>query len=548
MLKRIFLSKTKTITFAAVILGGSAFISRLLGLFRDRLLAGRFGAGEELDIYFAAFRIPDFVFGIIVMGGISSVFVPVFSKYFFENEKAAWQLVSNMLNTFLLLLATACGLLAMFTPWLIGLIAPGFDGQQKELAISLTRIMFLSPIFFGLSSVFSGILHYFDRFLAYALAPIFYNLGIIFGIIFLHPLFGLTGLVYGVIFGAILHLLIQAPAVFAAGFRYSAILDFNSPGLRSIFKLMLPRIIGSAGYHINLIVITAIASTLAAGSIAIFTFANNLQYFPIGIVGASFAIAAFPTMSRAWANGTREKFVDHFSDSFRQILFLIIPISVILFFLRAQMVRLILGTGEFGWADTRLTAASLGIFCFGIFAASLVPFLARVFYSFHNTKIPVAIGLSSVGLNIILSFLFVNMLSFENAFRSFWVGFLKLQGIASIGVIGLSLALSVSTVLQFILLVFFLRQKIGRIHLSEIYNSLKKILLAGAFSGTSTYLALRAIAPFLRTDTFWGVLLQSSAAAGLGFLIYFLAAYFLKAKEIASIKISISGQFQKNAK
>ncbi|MBI2042589.1 MAG: murein biosynthesis integral membrane protein MurJ [Candidatus Nealsonbacteria bacterium] len=548
MIGGIFRSKSQSITFAAVILGGSALISRLLGLLRDRLLAGSFGASEQLDIYFAAFRIPDFVFGIIVLGGIGSVFVPVFSKYFLENEKAAWQLASNVLNAFLLLLVVACGSLAIVTPWLIGLIAPGFDGQQKELAISLTRIMFLSPVFFGLSSVFSSILHYFDRFLAYALAPIFYNMGIIFGIIFLYPLFGLIGLVYGVILGSILHLLIQAPAAFSAGFRYSAFLDFNSPGLRSIFKLMLPRIIGSAGYHINLIVITAIASTLTAGSIAIFTFANNLQYFPIGIVGASFAIAAFPTMSRAWVNGTKEKFVDHFSDSFRQILFLIIPISVIMFFLRAQIVRLILGTGEFGWADTRLTAASLGIFCFGIFAASLVPFLARVFYSLHNTKIPVAIGLASMGLNVILSFLFVNLLSFENGFQSFLIGFLKLQDIASIGVIGLPLALSIAAVFQFVLLVFFLRQKIGRIRLREVYRSLQKILAASSLAGVSTYLALQAAAPFVRTNTFGGVFLQSSAAAALGFLVYFLVSYSLKSKEIQNIWFSIRGQFNRHAK
>lgn len=539
MLKRIFDSKSKTITLAAVILSGSALISRLLGLLRDRLLAGSFGAGEQLDIYFAAFRIPDFVFGIIVMGGISSVFVPVFSKYFLKNEKEAWQLANNVLNVFLLLLVATCALLAIATPWLIVLIAPGFDAHQKELAISLTRIMFLSPIFFGLSSVFSGVLHYFDRFLAYALAPILYNIGIIFGIIFLFPLFGLVGLVYGVILGAILHLLIQVPAAFSAGFRYSAFLDFASPGLQNIFKLMLPRIVGSAAYHINLIVITAIASTLTAGSIAIFTFANNLQYFPIGIIGASFATAAFPTMSRVWVNGTKEKFIGHFSDSFRQILFLIIPVSVIVFFLRAQLVRLILGTGEFGWADTRLTAASLGIFAFGIFAASLVPFLARVFYSFHNTKIPVIIGLATMAFNVILSFFFVNLLSFENGFSSFLISFLKLQGIANIGVIGLPLALSVSVVFQFVFLLFFLRRTIGRISLLEVYHSLKKILVASSFAAAATYLALQAGAPFVRTDTFIGIFLQTLAAATLGLLVYILSAYFLKAKELFTIKSSV---------
>lgn len=539
MIKGIFHSKTKTIAFAAVILSGSAFISRLLGLYRDRLLAGSFGAGEQLDIYFAAFRIPDFVFAIIVMGGISSVFVPIFSKYFHDNEEAAWRLASNVLNSFLLLLVFICGFLAIATPWLIGLIAPGFDSQQKELAISLTRIMFLSPVLFGLSSVFSAILHYFDRFLAYALAPIMYNLGIIFGIVFLYPLFGLMGLVYGVILGAALHLLIQIPAALSTGFRYLPFVDLKSLGLQNIFKLMLPRMIGSAGYQINLIIITAIASTLVTGSIAIFTFANNLQYFPVGIVGASFAIAAFPTMSRAWVNGTREKFIEHFSDSFRQIFFLIIPASVIIFFLRAQIVRLILGTGEFGWTDTRLTAASLGIFCFALFAASSVPFLARVFYSFQNTKIPVIIGLTTVGLNVVLSFIFVNLLSFESSFRLFLAAFLKLQDIAHIEVVALPLALSVSVIFQFILLVLFLRRKIGRIRLLEFYYSLKKIFLASIFSGLSTYLALQATIFFVRTDNFAGIFTQTFIAAAVGFVVYVCAAYLLKIKELASIRASI---------
>jgi len=545
MIKGIFRSKTKTVTFAAVVLGASALTSRFLGLLRDRLLAGSFGAGEELDVYFAAFRIPDFVFGIIVMGGISSVFLPVFSKYFLKNEEEGWKLASNVVNSFLLLLVAVCGLLAVFTPWLINFVAPGFNAHQKELAVGLTRVMFLSPIIFGLSSVFSGILHYFDRFLIYSLAPILYNLGIIFGILFLYPVFGLLGLVYGVLLGASLHLLIQLPAAVSCGFKYRPIFDLASPGLRRIFKLMVPRIVGSAGYHINLIVITAIASTLTAGSIAVFTFANNLQHFPIGIIGASFAIASFPTLSRAWVNGTKEKFVGHFSDIFRQILFLIIPISLIMFLLRGQIVRLILGTGEFGWQDTRLTAASLGVFCFGLIAASLIPFLARVFYSFQDTKTPVAISLFSMGLNVGLSFFFVRLLSFGNFFSDFWIGFLKLQGVGNLAVIGLPLALSVSALFQFFLLLFFLRRRIGRMKLKQVLHSLKKILIATALMAAVVCLVLRAAALYVCLNTFWGVFLQTLAAGSMGFLVYFLSAYYLKSPEVKTFWSSVINQFAK---
>src|SRR3989344_1333372 len=166
-MRALFNSQAKTVTFAAALFAASALTSRILGLVRDRLLASRFWAGPGLGIYFAAFRIPDFVYGILIMGGLSAVFMPVFAEYIKKDEKDVWRLMSVILNCFLILLIALCGILAIFTPWLIKFIVPGFNPEQKALAVSLTRIMFLSPIFFGLSSIFSGVLHYFNRFLAY---------------------------------------------------------------------------------------------------------------------------------------------------------------------------------------------------------------------------------------------------------------------------------------------------------------------------------------------------------------------------------------------
>jgi putative peptidoglycan lipid II flippase len=546
MIRSVFGSRSKTVTFAAILLGASALISRLLGLLRDGLLASNFGAGEELDVYFAAFRIPDFVYGIVITGGISAVFVPVFSKYFLKDEKEGWKLASNVLNVFLLSLIVVCGLLAVFTPQLANLITPGFSNSQKDLMVSLTRIMFLSPILFGISSIFSGVLHYFDRFLVYGLAPILYNLGIILGIVFLSPSFGLYGLVMGVILGAFLHVLIQIPAAVSSGFRYHFIFDLKSPGLKNIFKLMMPRIAGTAALQINLVVVTAIASTLTAGSIAVFNFANNLQYFPIGIIGTSFAVAVFPALSRAWAGSEKEKFIDNFSATLKQIIFLVIPISALMFLLRAQIVRLILGFGEFGWSDTRLTAASLGIFCIGIFSASLVPFLARVFYSFHNTKTPVFISLISMGLNILFSFLFVRLLSFEGVFRNFFIGFLKLEGIENIAVVGLPLAVALASIFQFLLLVFYLKKEIGRMKLLEVLKSLKKIIIATIFMAIATYFGLLIINPFIDNTTVVGLFLQTSFACLAGLMVYIAVAYFLKMPEIKNICSSVVDQFKKN--
>lgn len=545
MINRFFNSQTKTVTLAAAIIGLSALLSRFLGLARDRLLAGKFGAGGELDIYFAAFRIPDFVYGLLIMGGVTAVFLPVFAEQFKKSEKEGWELANNVLNCFSILLFSLCGILAIFTPGIIRFITPGFTPEQNVLAVSLTRIMFLSPIFLGLSAVFSGILHYFDRFLAYSLAPIFYNLGIIFGILFFVPFFGLWGLAYGVVLAAFLHLVIQLPAAKISGFKYFFTFNFRYPGLMKIFKLMVPRTIGIAAYHLNLIVITAIASTLKTGSITVFNFANNLQYFPIGVVGASFALAVFPAFSRAWVNGAKEEFLNNFSFVFRQILFLTVPISVLMFLLRVQVVRLVLGIGEFGWLETSLTAASLGVFALGVFAASSVPFLARAFYSFQNTKIPMMIGVAAIVLNVVLSFLFVWLLSFDNAFQQIIAGFFKLQEIQDISVVGLPLALSLSGIFQFSLLLLFLRKKLGHIRLKEIFWSCQKMILAGILMAISTYLVRQAIADFVSTlGTFGGLLLQTALSGFFGVFIYLLSASLWHLSEIKTLKQAILRQFK----
>lgn len=532
---RFFNFETKSLTFAAILLTFSTLISRLLGLFRDRLLAGKFGAGQELDIYFAAFRIPDFIYGILITGGIVATFLPIFSEYFKKNKKEAWQLTSNILNCFLILLIFICGILAVFTPQILDFITPGFSQDQKTLTVQLTRIMFLSPIFFGLSSIFSGILQYFNRFLIFSLAPILYNLGIIFGILFLVPVFGLLGLAYGVILGAVLHWLIQIPSALSVGFQYQIFFNFKDSGLLKIFKLMTPRVIGAVAYHLNLIVVTAIASTLVAGSIAIFNFSNNLQYFPIGLIGISFALASFPKLSWAWAEGQKEKFLNYFSSTFRKILFLIIPISFLMFLLRAQLVRIILGTGQFGWLETRLTAASLGIFSFSILAFSLIPFLARTFFSFQDTKTPVKIGIFSMVLNIILCFLFVWLLGFPNVFQDFMVNFLKLQGIKNIEVIGLALALSISGIFQSSLLLIFLRKKFGAVLFKKIWSSYKKIILASFIMGFFIYLTLYFTALIINLQTFLGVLFQLIIAVIIGSIVYLLTSYLLGSAELQLI-------------
>ena len=536
MLKNFLNTKSKTIFSAASILAIAYLASRVLGLIRDRLLAGRFGAGDELDIYYAAFRLPDLVFSILIMGAISSAFIPVFAQHFRKNKKEAWQLVSGVLNLAFLSLIVVAGILAIFAPQVISLIAPGFSGAKREMTILLTRIMFLSPIILGISSILSGVLQYFQRFLIYSLAPIMYNIGIILGILIFVPTQGLVGLAWGVVLGAFLHMLIQLPSVIYSGFSWKPVLGVCHKGVRKIVKLMIPRTIGLAGFQINFLVITAIASTLTSGSIAVFNLANNLQYVPIGIFGIAFATAVFPNLAKSFARKRKKTFSKDFSLTFSQILFLIIPLSALFFILRAQIVRVILGTGEFGWIDTRLTAAALGVFSLSIFAQGLVPLISRAFYALQNTRTPVLISLASILLNICFSFLFVWILGGSNVISSLLSGILKLKGLKEFAILGLPLAFSLASIINFAVLLKLFARKINWWQPKYILKSFSKIILATLLMGVATYGLLYILDLFLDTHTFIGIFLQGILAAITGIIVYCLVMVLLKSSEMLTIK------------
>ena len=545
MFNHLFNSRTKTVTFAAILLAISALISGILSLIGDGLLAGRFGVWGETNIYFAAFKIPDLVYNLLIVGGLTISFLPIFSEYYQKDPKKAWEMTNYALNVFLFFLILVSLILFIFTPQLIHLIAPGFSLEQKEKTVLLTRLMFLSPIFFGLSSIFSSILQYFDRFLVYSLCPILYNLGIIFGILVLSPKFGIFGVGAGVILGALFHWLIQIPSAINCGFRYKFLFNLKYPAIKKIFSLMFPRIFAVAAQQINLIIITAIASTIL-GAISIFNFANNLQNFPVGIIGVSFAIAVFPTLSRTWANGQKKEFFENFSLTFRQILYLIIPISLLVFILRAQIVRLVLGSlgKEFDWTATRLTAASLGIFAISILASALIPFLYRAFFSLQDTKTPTLIAIFSIILNIILAFSFIHFLNSQNLFSRFFINLLKLKGIENISALGLPLAFSVAAIFQFLLLLIFFQKKIGDFDKKEILTSFKKIIISSLFLIFSTYFSLYFFARFLNTHTVLGLLIQTISAVLIGTVLYFLVTFHLKSPELKTLKSSILKQFR----
>jgi len=524
MLKSLINYKTKSLNKSAGILTVSAVISKMLGVVRNWLLAKSFGAGSELDVYFTAFKIPDFIYNILILGGMLVSFLPLFSEYFSKNKEFAWKFTSNLLNIFIVSLIALSLILFFFTPSLIDIIAPGFNYQQAEQAIALTRIMLLSPIFFSLSSIFSGILQYFNKFFIYSLSPVIYNLGIISGILFLSPKMGILGVVLGVVFGTFLHFAIQIPSVIDCGFQYKAVFDLDNYKISKVFSLMLPRMFGVSAQQINLIITNAIASTLAEGSITIFNFANNIQYFPVGIIGVPFAVAAFPTLSKNLAKNDKEKFIDNFSKIFNQIVYLALPATIFIFLLREEIVGILLQHGLFSSLSAKLSSSSLALFCLGILASALIPLLFRVFFALQDTKTPTLIALFSMLVNITLSFLFTKEWFYLHQKLRNIFSFLQITDVA---VLGLPLAFSMAIILQFVLMVLFLKDKFKEIDFEKIGVNFLKVLFSSLILFFSRYVLKFLVSEIFPTQSLFLDFFQIFIIGTIGSLIYLLVTLIL---------------------
>lgn len=538
MVAKLLNKTTKSVSAAALILGGSILVSRILGLLRDRILAGLYGAGVELDVYFSAFRIPDLIYSIIIGGAISSAFIPVFISHFTKSKKEAWEIARSFFYIAAVGLLVITSLVFIFMPLLMPLVVPGFDAESQEITVKMSRIMLLSPLFLGLSAVFSGILHSFKKFFVYSLAPIFYNIGIIIGALYFTPYFGIEGLAWGVALGAFLHMLIQAPVTFKSGFKLTPVKEFYHPAIKKIFKLMAPRTVGLAAYQVNLWVITAIASTLAAGSLTVFTLANNIHYLPIGIVGLSFATALFPNLSQSISEGKYKEYLGELSRTLRGVFFLVLPLSIMFFVLRAHIVRVVLGTGQFSWEDTRLTAAALGAFSIGIFSYALAPVLSRAFYAKENTVTPVIASTIGMLVNILLSILLIFVIFPRDGILILLARIFKIANLPDIAVIGLPVAFSLSGIVSLILLLwfFFREDERNKAIVSGIVRGFVRITIAGIAAGVVGWSSLQLFDYFFGPiNTFIMILLQAAIATILAFAVYFLIGYTLHFEEFRVI-------------
>ncbi|OGN01211.1 MAG: murein biosynthesis integral membrane protein MurJ [Candidatus Yanofskybacteria bacterium RIFCSPLOWO2_12_FULL_43_11b] len=480
--------------------------SRVLGVLRDRILASHFGASDLLDVYYVSFNIPDFIFNLLVVGAVASAFIPVFVEYQAKKDGGEWNLANNFLNTLITVMTVTAGVMFIFTPGLINIIAPGFSSEKKELAVLFTRIMLFSPIIFSISVVIGSILQVFHRFLAYALAPIMYNLGIIFGAIFFVPKFGPLGLAEGVVLGALFHLLVQLPALKGTGFKWKKVWNFGDSGMRKILKLMVPRTIGVAVIQINFIILNALSSRISPGSVTVINLANNFQYLPISLVGISTAVASFPTLSRQALEGDKTEFTERISRTLRRILFIVLPLSFLMIYLRTDLIRIVLGSGLFRSGDIELTGNVLGFFMVGVFAQSIIPFLARSFYAMQNTRIPVVASIAGVAANIFFAWYFS----------------------PSLNIFALPMAFSLAGILNAVILSAFLKYNLRTLSLKEL----------GVYSVKLLYICAVMILVIILTDifvnfdvNFTGSLYQIITLSLVGILTFAVFSSILDIKE-----------------
>lgn len=510
---RLLAKLNSSIGGGAVIIAVFSIVSKIVGLYRDRLLAASFGASRITDIYFAAFKLPDFIFNILVLGALTSSFIPVFQRIWKQDPREGIRLSNHVLNILLTLIGSLTIILFIFAPVLTPLYVPGFTLSEIHTTVVMTRLILLSLIFFTASNVLSGVLNSWHKFFSFSLSSVVYNIGIIVGIVFIHPVVGIYGLALGVILGSILHMVVQLIEAFRHGWRYQWSVSFSKP-VRKIFILMIPRAIGLGGYQIVILVITTLASTLAPGNLAIFNYANNIQAFPIGIFGISLAVAAFPSFSDALAEQNTSRFKSLFATQFIRILYFLIPISFTLLLLRAHIVRVILGSGSFDWTATRLTAQTLGYFALSIAAQGLTPLLTRSFYALEDTRTPVLLSFIDIILTITLSFFFVHRF----------------------GIVGLAMASSIGAVALTAALLYTLHRRFGDLNDMQLIRSTGHIFIISVLAASIIYLTLNVTTSFLNTSTFIGIFTQGALAGIAGIGTYIVLSFIIGLEEITIIK------------
>jgi putative peptidoglycan lipid II flippase len=501
---------------AAVIVAVGFLGSRLLGLLRTVAIANAFGTSPELGAYWVAFRLPDMIFQLLAGATLASAFIPVFSRYFTrQSREEAWKLASSVLNLIFVATTVLAVLGLLLAPLLVPLMAPGLGkdvGRHAELealAVHLTRIMLISPIFFSVSGMFMGISNARHHFLFPALAPWAYNLSIIFAALMANSV---DGLAIGVVVGAFLHLAIQLPAIRFIGMVWKPVGEWRDPAVREVGRLMLPRTLGLAAAQLNFLVTIFFASQVSDEAISAVNYAWLIVMMPLGLFGMAISTAVFPTLAEQAANESMEALRRTLAASLRLILFLTVPASIGLMILAKPLVTFMFEHGAFTASSTNVTATALVFYAIGLFAQGGIEILSRGFYAVSDTKTPVTFAVICMVVNLLLCLIFV----------------------APFGVGGLGLALSLSAILEFSLLFQTLRRRLGGVEEGQLMGSVLK--MAGATIAMAQVVGLLMLllhaSGHLNTGNLGDAFLALFGGTIIGVLAFFGVASFLESEEI----------------
>ena len=471
---KLLLARQTNILSAAFVIMATVILSQILGLIRQRMLVGIFGASNVLGVYLASSRLPDLLFQVIIAGALSSAFIPVFSEYLVKNKKEeGYQFASTLLSIGLGIFLVISVILFIFAEFFSHLVAPGFSPSQISLMANLMRLVLTGEMLFIVGSFLSAVLQSFNHFFIPGIASALYNLGIIIGIFFLSPLAGIYAPAYGVILGALIFVLVQLPLARNVGFRFQPSLFFKQQGVKEVFHLMWPRTISLAIFQLgNLITVTLISFLATPGrNYVIFDYAQTLAFAPVALFGQTIAQAAFPVLSRE--KDKPEEFKATFISSFSQMLYLVLPLSVLFIVLRIPIVRLLYGVSEFDWPATVLTGRTLAWFSVSIFAQALVYLVSRGFYALHDTKTPLIVGSITTRVMVLLGGVAI---------------FFFPMGVESIAI-----AYSVGSILNFLLLFIILERKVGGFARLALFYSVSKIFIATFFTGVALYIPIKLL-------------------------------------------------------
>lgn len=513
-------SEKKNVSRAAGIVGFFTFLSRILGLVRDMVLASFFGSGMAADAFFVAFRIPNLLRRLFAEGTLTIAFIPVFTEYLTKkSKKEAFELAGIVLTLLAVLLTIITILGVLASPWIVRIQAFGFgsSGIKYDLTVLLTRITFPYIFFVSFVAFFMGVLNSLRRFAAPAAAPIFLNVGIIGAAYLISPRLPdpIVGVAVGVLIGGFLQVALQLPWIVGEGLKSFPRWKPAHPAVKRIGLLMLPAVFGSAVYQFNQFIGTLLASFLAEGSVSWLYYADRLVQFPLGVFAIAISTAALPSLSTQAAKNDLDQFGDTLSHALRLVFFITLPSMVGLIVLGGPIIQLLFERGAFDSSSARMTNDALVFYAVGLWAFSGIRVMVSGFYALQDTKTPVKIAVVAVAANLVLSLCLAFMTPLRHG--------------------GLALALSVASSLQFCLLVFFLKRKARLSDLRSVMISALKYTFAAVVMGLVVYYSHCL---WLNVDSdvgLWSMITSLTGLIVIGMIVYFAVAGILGCRELALI-------------